>query len=139
MINYDAVVKLKDECATLNHQKTGQEIKYLVGTYEIEVLSLPRFVQEVEISQSEVNVLEVPAAGKVFFNIMSSGYGSVYVKTLNSLELVYNLNVDQPSEVLDLLPGNYVVVYRSKHSDRSFQTVEKEFTIKSGKSVRISL
>jgi Ca-activated chloride channel homolog len=139
IVNYDAVVRLKDECTTLNHQKSGHEIKYLVGTYEVEVLSLPRLVKEVEVSQSEVNVLELPAAGKVFFNIMSAGYGSVYVKTSDSLQLIYNLNVDQPSEVLDLLPGNYMVVYRSNHSDRSFQTVEKEFTIKSGKSVRISL
>jgi len=138
-VNYEAVVRLKDQCVTLNHQKSGQEIKYLVGTYEVEVLTLPRLLRNVEIRQSKVNVFEVPVAGKVFFNIMSSGYGSVYVKSGDSLQLIYNLNIDQPSEVLDLQPGNYLVVYRSKNSDRSFQSVDKEFTIKSGKSVRISL
>jgi Ca-activated chloride channel family protein len=138
-VNYEALIRIKDECATLNHQKSGQEVKYLVGTYEIEVLSLPRLKKKVEISQSEVSILEVPFPGKVFFNIMTSGHGSVYVKTVDSLQLIYNLKVEQPSEMLDLLPGNYQVVFRSKHSDRSFQTVEKDFTIKSGKSVRISL
>ncbi|MFT6717141.1 MAG: Ca-activated chloride channel family protein [Saprospiraceae bacterium] len=138
-IAYEAVIKVKGDCNTLNHQKSGVGIRYLVGTYDVEVLSLPRLIKQLEVSQGEEVVFEVPVAGKVFFNIMTGGYGSVYVKSKESLELIYNLNVDQPSEMLDLLPGNYLVVYRSKHSDRSFQTVEKEFTIKSGKSVRISL
>lgn len=137
--NYQTVVKMKGECTTLNNQSLGKEVKYLVGTYEIEVLTTPRLKKEVEISQSKVSVFEVPYAGKLFLNIMSAGYGSVYVKKGSEMELVYSLKVNQPSEIIDLLPGDYSLVFRSKNSDRSFQTVEKEFTIKSGKSVRISL
>ncbi len=138
-ISYQALIKSKDSCETLNHQKSGQEVKYLVGTYEVEVLSLPRLMIQVEVSQSDLTEVMVPEVGKVFFNINHRGFGSLYVKQGKELTLFYSLDKDQPSGMLDLLPGNYHFVFRAEQSDRSFQTVEKEFTIKSGKFTRISL
>lgn len=136
---YQAIVRQADPCATLHHQVSGRQVKYLVGTYEVEVLTLPRMKVKIEVAQSKITKVMIPGTGKVFFNVFSSGHGSLYVKRNGQLELIYNLDENQPSESLDLLPGDYLVVYRSGSANRSFQTVEKEFTIKSGKSVRITL
>ena len=102
-------------------------------------MSLPRLKIQVEVSQSDLIEVVVPESGKAFFNINHAGFGSLYVKQGKELTLIHSLDTEQPAGMLDLLPGNYLFVFRAEHSDRSFQTVEKEFTIKSGKSTRINL
>ena len=124
---------------TLQHQSVSTAEKYLVGTYEVELLTLPRLKQKIEIAQSKNTEFVIPEPGAVSINILTAGYGSLYVKKGEKLELIYNLNVEKPSEILNLLPGDYTLVFRTKNSNRSFQTVEKTFTIISGKSLRISL
>lgn len=138
-INYKCQVRPLDGCSTLFHQESNNEIKYIVGTYEVEVYSLPRIKRTIEVAQSELAEIEVPQSGILLLNVLSSGYGAIYEKRDKELELIYRLKEKEPSETIQLLPGDYTVIYRSKNANRSFQTVEKEFTIKSGKSVRISL
>ena len=67
------------------------------------------------------------------------GYGSVYLIEGDEVSLVYSLDPKKPSESLQLQPGNYKYVFRGEKASRAFYTVEKDFTIKSGKSVVITL
>lgn len=138
-IKYSVSVKPINECNTLFHQETGESVDYLIGTYKVEVFSLPRMVKEVEVSQSKIEEVLIPQAGSLMLSVLSSGYGSLYLRKPNGLDLIHSLALDSPSETLDILPGEYLLVFRSKNANRSYQTVEKEFTIKSGKSIRISL
>lgn len=137
--NIQATIKEINGNSTLQHQSIMATERYLVGTYEVELLTLPRLKQKIEIAQSKTTEFLIPEPGAASINILSAGYGSLYVKEGEQLELIYNLNVEKPSEILNLLPGEYTIVFRTKNSNRAFQTVEKTFTISSGKSVRISL
>ena len=128
-----------DSCASLHIQEAGKEVKYLVGSYVAEVNTLPITKVQVEIQQSEETVLEVEQAGKAIFNILSAGYGSIYSANMNQLDLIYSFDARNPAETLDLQPGTYLLVFREMQANRSFHTVEKEFVISSGKTIRISI
>ena len=134
-----AKITQTDSCRSLHFQDAGDEVKYLVGSYEVEVNTLPITQVSVEVAQSETAVVEVEQSGRAIFNILSPGYGSIYSKSGNQVALVYSLDSKNPSESIDLQPGTYLLVYREMQANRSFQTVEKEFVISSGKTVRISI
>jgi hypothetical protein len=53
--------------------------------------------------------------------------------------LVYSFTPESISKSIQLQPGNYTYIYRGKSADRAFYTVEKDFTIKSGKSTILQL
>ena len=52
---------------------------------------------------------------------------------------IYNLNSDNPNEILTMLPGHYKVVYRKETAKRTIYSIEKNFQIKSGASTLIRL
>ena len=133
------VTLLNDECSILNYQTLSEAEKYIVGSYSIEIPTVPPIKDEIEIEQSVINTYEIPQPGVVSVNCMYDGYGGIYRMVNDHLELVFTLNVENPSESVTLLPGDYTLIFRSKNGNRAFYTVEKDFTINPGKSIRISL
>lgn len=133
------IVKEEGDCEVINVQSFKDEVKYLVGTYDIEILTLPRIKMTVDVAQSETIVIGIPAPGLATFNVKGKGFGSVYQKINGKLELVYSFVPESLSNRLELQPGDYLFVHRGKNVNRSFYTVEKEFTIKSGKSTIVQL
>ena len=56
------------------------------------------------------------------------------------MEWIFNLRDNgQPQESLVLMPGNYIVVFRSRYLEKSIYTLEKEFEVKSGITTNIRL
>jgi len=134
------LIRKKGETQTLNVQDINQETRYLVGKYDLEILSLPRLIiKDVEISQSHTTTVQIPQPG--IANILSTGpgSGSLYVEEKNELKWIYNLDDNSTRETLTLQPGNYRVVYRSKSAKQSLYTIERIFKIESGGSVTIKL
>ena len=135
------LIRKKDEKATLNIQQFDQVEKYLTGTYDVEVLCLPRIlVKNVVIAQSHTTTVEIPVPGTAVIQRNTNGYGSVYQDNNGELTWLYNLK-DNPSqqETLILQPGKYRVVFRSKFSNRSEFTTEKSFTVESAETVTVKL
>jgi Ca-activated chloride channel family protein len=137
--NLKFIVKEEEECTILNVQKSGKKVKYLVGTYDIEVLTIPRIKTTIEVAQSKETNIEIPAPGIVAIKVKTKGYGSLYVVEGDNQFLVYSINSKMPAESIRLQPGNYKYVFRGERAKRAFYTVEKDFIIKSGKSVVITL
>jgi len=137
--NLNFIVKEEEECEILNVQKVDQEVKYLVGTYDIEVLTVPRIKTTIEVAQSKNTNIEIPAPGIVAVKVTTKGFGSIYVLEGDNQVLVYSIDPQFPSESVQLQPGNYKYVFRGEKANRAFYTVEKDFIIKSGKSVVITL
>jgi Ca-activated chloride channel family protein len=133
------VTLLNDECSILNYQTLSETEKYIVGSYAIEIPTIPPIKDEIEIEQSKITNYTIPQPGILSVNCMYSGFGGIYRMVNDQLELVYTLDVDNPSESIALLPGDYTLIFRSKNGNRAFYTVEKDFTINAGKSIRISL
>ncbi|MFM7023798.1 MAG: vWA domain-containing protein [Flavobacteriales bacterium] len=137
--NFRCVVKQNGISQILNVQDFEKTEKYIVGEYEVEILTIPRITTTVQIAQSNISKIEVPQPGKISFNALGSGYGFVYQMVDGKLKQIYELNTEQPSETIYMLPGTYKVVYRSKTAKRTMYSIEKEFKVESGKSGKVDL
>tara|TARA_B100000809_G_scaffold88224_1_gene86617 strand:- start:107 stop:1483 length:1377 start_codon:yes stop_codon:yes gene_type:complete len=138
--DYQFIVREANVSETLNVQETNSKQKYLIGKYDIEVLTLPRFlIEDVEIKQSETTTFTLPSTGTANISLPSKGYGGVYLTKDNKLELIYNLDENKHRLTLHLLPGNYKVIFRAKSAKQYMYTTEKKFKVRSGKSELIKL
>lgn len=138
--NLQAIVRKKGEMNTLNVQKVSRKQRYLVGSYDLEVLTLPRmYVTDVNITQSTTTTVEVPQPGMAHIMRKSKGVGDVFVKDGINLNWIYSLDKEATSESIPLQPGHYKVVFRPTGSKRAFYTIEQDFTIFSGKSKLVEL
>lgn len=133
------MVREEEECDIINVQSFKDNVKYLVGTYDVEILTLPRIKMQVDVEQSETTLIQIQAPGLVTFRNPGAGYGSVYQNVNGKLELVYSFTPESGMKSLELQPGDYTYVFRGERRDRSFYTVEKDFTIKSQKSIIVQL
>lgn len=136
----DVIIRENDKSNTLHVQKNETTEKYIVGNYDIEVLSIPRLhIEDVKIDQSTTTKVEIPRPGIANFSLASSGFGSIYVESADTLKWVYNLDQNELQQNIVMQPGSYRVVYRPKKTKQTIYTVDKRFTIKSGSSQKIIL
>lgn len=136
----EIIIRQDQNTTTLNVQKNNTEEKYIVGKYDLEVLSIPRlYIEDVKIEQSTVTNIEIPRPGIANFSLPSSGFGSIYVETTDTLKWIYNLDQNELRQNIIMQPGNYRVVFRPKNIKQAIYTVNKRFTIKSGSSQKIIL
>jgi Ca-activated chloride channel family protein len=138
--NVQAIVRKAGEVRTLNVQDFNTEQKYLIGFYDLEILTLPRYIERnVEINQSTKTRIAVPPPGIVSISASSSGYGSIFVERNNKLEWVIDLNPNQNRQSFALQPGDYRVVYRAKSSKQTVYSKSERFSISSGSSTIVKL
>ena len=135
------IIRKKGDHEILNVQEFDQVEKYITGTYEAEILCLPRITSEdIEVRQNHTTTVEIPLPGIAVIQATTKGYGSVYQATRGELIWLYNLkDTQQNQETLYLQPGNYRVVFRSKYANRTFYTIEKSFEVKSGQTINVRL
>lgn len=132
------IVRKKGEMNTLVVQDAAKTEKYLVGKYDLEILTLPRLlINDVDISQSKTTSVQIPQPGIANILTNGAGYGSIYVEEKNKLKWIYNLPENSTRESLILLPGSYRLVYRPKSAKESIYTIERQFKIESGSSSSI--
>ena len=114
--------------------------KLLTGRYDIEVLTLPRMqIENVEVVQSSTTTMQIPAPGAVNVSRSGPGYGGIFYADGNRLVKIYQFKENLTGELVGLQPGNYVVIYRSRLSKKSTDTVEKKITITGSQSVLLKL
>lgn len=136
----DVIVRQSNNHQTLNIQKNSTKVNYLVGEYDLEILSIPRvYVNKVKIDQSTTTNIEIPRPGIANFSLASSGFASIYAESEDTLKWVYNLDERKTQQNIIMQPGNYRAVYRPKNTKQSIYTINKKFTIKSGSSKKIIL
>ncbi len=132
------IIRLHDKMNTINVQDFNSSERYLVGKYDLEILSLPRiYLENVDIAQSKTTTIQIPTPGLATLLTNSPGYGSVYLERDNKLELIYTMQENTVRENLVLQPGSYRVVFRPKNSQLSLYTIEKRFTVTSGNSTSV--
>ncbi|MBP5613238.1 MAG: hypothetical protein J6X35_03710 [Bacteroidales bacterium] len=114
--------------------------KYLVGTYDLEILCLPRLsLPGVKISQSTTTQIKIPAPGTAIIQKNQLGTGSLYVMRGQRMEWVYNLRDNDVQESILLQPGTYTIVFRSKESTRTLETISQTFVVRSNMTTHIQI
>ncbi len=139
-VAYRAIVRKAGEMETLTTQIFGNTEKYLVGEYDLEILSLPRVhVKNIDIRQSHTTTVEVPQPGIAVIRLPAQGYAKILHEEDNKLNVVHVIRENAQSESIYLQPGTYRVVYRSKASSQTIFSKEKTFRIDSGISTVVNL
>ncbi|HEY6161390.1 MAG TPA: VWA domain-containing protein [Bacteroidia bacterium] len=134
------IVRKKNDTKTLNVQCFSEKEKYIIGDYDLEILTLPRiYLKSVNISQSSTTTIEIPQAGTLYLTKPTPGPGSIYLEDGGKLVWVCNLHDDQTQENIVLQPGKYRVEYRQQNLKEAIYTVEKSFKIDSGQSTQVKL
>ncbi len=134
------IIRKGNEMATLNVHDFGKTEKYIVGKYDLEILTLPRIIlKNVEIKQSSTNLIKIPASGNVLFSRASNGFGSVYIDDEKTVTWVCNLNPTLQNEIIYLQPGKYKVVCRAEFAKETNKTAERNFEVKSGMQQTIKI
>ncbi len=126
--------------STLNTQKINTSDKYIVGTYDIEILTLPRIYVTLNVNQSATSYIDIKAPGFMKYSTGSGIVGQIF--TLNSngtWDWVCNLKDNSTYGTWQLQPGLYKIVYRQKKLKSSSYTMEKEFRINSNSTISLKL
>ncbi|MFP4288220.1 MAG: vWA domain-containing protein [Bacteroidales bacterium] len=139
-ISYRAILRKKDEMETLTTQTFGNTEKYLVGEYDLEVLSVPRiYINDIEIKQSHNTKVEIPQPGIAVLRLPAPGYAKVLHEEDNELKVIHVVRENVQSETIYLQPGSYRIVYRSRSSNQTIFSVDRSFKIRSGVSTMVKL
>jgi Ca-activated chloride channel homolog len=138
--NLQALVREKGKSELIHTQRSNETVRYLTGNYEVETLTLPRRVFHIEIPPNKTETVLLPAPGIVNFNTISTGYGSLYeIKPDGTQVWVCNLNDLKNQFTLNLLPGQYKIVFRVKQTTGSKYTAFKKFSVKSGTTLTMNV
>jgi Ca-activated chloride channel family protein len=134
------IVRKAGTMETVNVQDFGRTEKYIVGKYDIEILTLPRiYMYNVDVGQSKTTLIQIPQAGVVSIFKPAEGTGQILLEEKNKLTWVSNLNASQLNENIVLQPGNYRIVFRTKTAHETIYTVERKFKVDPGGAVTVKL
>lgn len=133
------VVRKKGDMQTLNVQQLNTTEKYLVGSYDLEILTLPRtYIYASDIEQSKTKSVDIQSAGMLTVKTLEGGDGCILLEKNGKLEWVVNLG-SATRHVFYLQPGNYRIEWRSKSLKGSIYTIEKKFNIRSDQETLVEL
>jgi len=133
-------ITLAEKHQTLNTQKVGITDKYIIGKYDIEILTLPRIYITADVEQSNTAYIDIRAPGFLRYSAGHKIVGQIFTENSNGTwDWVCNLNDGSKTGEWQLQPGLYKIVYRPKHLKSSAYTLEKEFRINSNKTTSLRL
>ncbi len=128
------------EHRTLNTQKINKSDKYLIGTYDVEILTLPRIYITLNVNQSSTSYIDIKAPGFLKYKVSNSIVGQIFTKNSDGTwDWVCNLKDKSLYDTWQLQPGLYKVIYRQKKLKSSSYTMEKEFRINSNTTTSLRL
>lgn len=132
------LVREKNNGQLINVQGVNTVQQYLTGTYDLEILTLPRiYLTAIPIEQSKTHTLPLPAPGTVNMSFTDPGYTSIFSTGEKGLTCIYTADPLSTKENLQLQPGNYIVVHRPKNASSTALTQEKPLKIISGTVVSL--
>jgi len=135
-----AIVRRSGDHNTLNVQDFDQSTRYIPGSYDLEILTLPRiYINDVNIGQSKTTTVQIPTPGMVTLTCNAPGYGDILLEEKNEPRLVHRLSLSSTRESIVLQPGLYRIVFRPKNSQSSIYTIEKSFRVTSGSSTPVQI
>lgn len=128
-----SIIKNSKTSETIYVQEVNTEMKYLTGTYDVQVLTMPRIiVNNIELADGTVKEIEVPLQGALNINAALGGVGGIFKEADGKLERVFEFKPIKPKESIQLLPGKYVFVYRQGNVYEAIYTRKTAFEINSG-------
>lgn len=137
---FTAVVRERGKGNILYQQNSGEPRRYLEGDYEVETLTLPRRIFPITLRAGKTLTITLPSAGAVNINSLAVGFGSVF-EILETGESRWVCSLDQNSSrhFLNLLPGQYKIVFRARRTRGSKYTSIRNFELSEGQTLNINM
>lgn len=136
------------QCVVRNPQ-TGEIIyiqnlntsqKYITGIYDLEILTLPRLVyKEFEIKTGDANKIVVEKSGTLSINAKDNFIYSIYQFKGNDLVQIYASTINKTIANIEILPGDYLVVYRSNVQKSAEATQQVNVSVKTNRTTSLTL
>jgi len=121
-------------------QNFNTKQKYVAGTYDIDILTIPRLRYEnYEIKGGIENKIDVPLPGTLSLTSTESKIYSIFVVKQNKLEKIYEGSLSGTTTMISLLPGDYKIYSRSNIKKYAANTKDISITIKSSKTSIIKI
>ncbi|MGM0579145.1 MAG: vWA domain-containing protein [Bacteroidota bacterium] len=135
------LVKKSSQAEIINTQDIKSEEKYIIGNYDLEILTLPKIkLENIEIKQGETQDINIPAPGRVNIIYSSKGIGSLYSIDENGRQSwIKKQDLRGEKSSFGIQPGKYKYVFRSDRAMGSKYTQIKEFNIQSGQTLNIKI
>jgi Ca-activated chloride channel family protein len=139
--NVQVLIRKSSKAEIINTQSIRAEEKYLIGNYDLEILTLPRiYINNVNLQQGKTRNINIPAPGRVNIIYSSSGIGSLYSIDENGRQTwIKKLDLRGGQSSFGIQPGKYKYVYRSDRAMGSKYTQIKEFNVRSGQTINIKI
>jgi Ca-activated chloride channel family protein len=139
--NVQVLVRKSTQSEIINTQTVRSEEKYLIGRYDLEILTLPKIkINNVELKQGETQNINIPAPGRVNISYSSKGIGSLYSIDEDGRQTwIKKLDLRGGKSSFGIQPGKYKYVFRSDRAMGSKYTQIKEFNIQSGQTLNIKI
>lgn len=133
------VIRKANTTEIVNVQECNSTIKYLVGNYDLEILTTPKIdLHDVPIKPGENKNITIPSAGTISVSLPVQGFLSIYQTNLNRWEKVYDWGkISAQSHELNLQPGEYDIVYKPENKSGSEYTQTKRIKVNSGKLLNV--
>ncbi|MFM7565658.1 MAG: vWA domain-containing protein [Flavobacteriales bacterium] len=133
-------VSKSQEKQTLHHQRVNDINKFLVGKYDLEILTMPRMYRTVTVNPLEISEIEIPAPGTLVVTSSKPVVAQLFYESYPSeWTWIYNFPTDMTQGEIALLPGNYKIVYRTKERKSTAYTTVNNTQIKENKTTQIQL
>jgi len=141
--NYEelkCIVRKKGETETIYAQPFNTTQEYLVGAYDIEILSVPRiYYNNIQVKQNNTTTVEIPQPGVLNFNARRDMVVSIFYMQNNKLVWVLDIDENTRHKLIKMQPGNYIAVARATAETRTIYTSSAEFSIKSAEITALNL
>ena len=135
-----AVVRAPGAAATGLALPFGARQKLLAGTYEVELLTMPRITQRVTVRQGQTTAVTYAVPGTLNITNDLKGFGSIYrLNDDESQTWIYNLPETSSKVNLAMQPGAYRIVFRTANSQGSKFTDVRNFTIRSAQTSSVAI
>ena len=124
----------------LHVQNINSTVKYLSGTYDLEILTLPRtYIKNVNVIGEQTAAIQIPTPGIANLVKKFEVYGGIFVLKENRLEKILELNANSKIENIALQPGDYYLIFRPRNTKTMHSSKTIQFSIKSGESISLNL
>ena len=134
------IIRKKGNLATIHVLDENKTEKLLVGSYEIEILSLPRIKKTIKVTQDQLTRIDIKSPGRISILDNPPGYATIYqLNKDGTSELIYTLYDKSPRTNFAIQPGKYKIVFRAKTAKGSIHTTMTQFNIHSGKTTTVKL
>ena len=124
----------------LEVQDFNRKEKYIVGTYDLEILSTPRVLKyNIDIDPGKTKLVTVGMPGTLQLSPTQPGVATLFYYFGDELTKVFDFGGIKTPQSLELLPGDYVLIWRPDKGKRAVLTQNVKVNIKPLLPTKISL